>query len=149
MPHGIEAIRRHIREVDNVPLLVSLFTDSTPETIQKMLEIFREYGESVLAIGSGYRCYHSSIFQSANIASSLVCLPGLAPSIPGSERDLILRFSGYDAKRLDRNDVEFVFRLIGLGTFNLLQKDSHQSGNSSALTRMFDTFILILFRAAT
>eukprot|EP01033_Poteriospumella_lacustris_P018497 gene18497-13314_t len=81
MPHGIEAIKRHIREVDNVPLLVSLFTDSTPSTIRQMLEIFREYGETVLAIGSGYRCYHSDIFHSANIASSIATLPGVVPSI--------------------------------------------------------------------
>ena len=29
LPHGVEEIRRHVADVDNVPLLVSLFTDST------------------------------------------------------------------------------------------------------------------------
>jgi len=31
LPHGIEAIRTHLETVDNVPLLVSLYTDATPE----------------------------------------------------------------------------------------------------------------------
>ena len=42
-------------EVDNVPLLVSLFTDSTPSTVKSMIDIFRENGEVVLSIGSAYR----------------------------------------------------------------------------------------------
>ena len=31
LPHGIKAIRNHLETVDNVPLLVSLYTDATPE----------------------------------------------------------------------------------------------------------------------
>lgn len=121
MPHGIEAIKRHIREVDNVPLLVSLFTDSTPSTIRQMLEIFREYGETVLAIGSGYRCYHSDIFHSANIASSIATLPGVVPSIASKEQTLFDRFPKYDRYAISQMDIELAFRLVGLGTFNLIQ----------------------------
>lgn len=121
MPHGIEAIKRHIREVDNVPLLVSLFTDSTPSSIRQMLEIFREYGETVLAIGGGYRCYHSDIFHSANIASSIATLPGVVPSITSKEHELFERFPQHDAHQLSKIDIEFAFRLVGLGTFNLIQ----------------------------
>jgi hypothetical protein len=51
-----QAIRKHLKEVDNVPLLVSLFTDSTPATTKSMIEIFRENGEVVLSLGSAYRC---------------------------------------------------------------------------------------------
>jgi hypothetical protein len=29
MPHGIQSIQKHLQTVDNVPLLVSLYTDST------------------------------------------------------------------------------------------------------------------------
>ena len=43
LPHGIAAIRRHLEQVDNVPLLVSLFTDSTTETIDEMIQIFQQY----------------------------------------------------------------------------------------------------------
>ena len=31
--------------MDNVPLLVSLYTDATPDTIRQMVGVFRGYGE--------------------------------------------------------------------------------------------------------
>ena len=37
LPHGIESVRRHLIEVDNVPLLVSLFTDVTKHTTTQMV----------------------------------------------------------------------------------------------------------------
>lgn len=37
LPHGIESVKRHLKEVDNVPLLVSLFTDVTKETTMQMV----------------------------------------------------------------------------------------------------------------
>lgn len=55
LPHGIEAIKKHLIQVDNVPLLVSLFTDATPDTIKSMVGILREHGEVVMSIGSAYR----------------------------------------------------------------------------------------------
>lgn len=36
LPHGIESVRQHLEEVDNVPLLVSLFTDVTKETTMEV-----------------------------------------------------------------------------------------------------------------
>jgi hypothetical protein len=51
MPHGIEAIKSHLQEVDNVPLLVSLFTDATPVSVKQMVQVFRDNGEVVLTIG--------------------------------------------------------------------------------------------------
>ncbi len=37
LPHGIEKIKRHIREVDNVPLLVKMFSDATPQNTMEMV----------------------------------------------------------------------------------------------------------------
>ena len=37
LPHGIDAVRRHLKEVDNVPLLVSLFTDVTKVYTREMV----------------------------------------------------------------------------------------------------------------
>ena len=37
LPHGIDAVRRHLKEVDNVPLLVSLFTDVTKINTKEMV----------------------------------------------------------------------------------------------------------------
>lgn len=37
LPHGIESVKRHLRDVDNVPLLVSLFTDVTKPSTRQMV----------------------------------------------------------------------------------------------------------------
>ena len=39
LPHGIESVRYHLKEVDNVPLLVSLFTDVTKLTTMQMVRL--------------------------------------------------------------------------------------------------------------
>jgi hypothetical protein len=121
MPHGIEAIKQHIQTVDNVPLLVSLFTDATPHTIKSMLEIFREYGEVVLAVGASYRSYNQHIYASANISTSVSCLPSVLPCLPAEEKDLLTLFPVYSTNSLTRADLRLSFDLVGLGTVNLLQ----------------------------
>jgi len=52
LPHGVEAIRRHLETVDDVPLLVSLFTDATPRSTREMLAIFRANDSTTLACGT-------------------------------------------------------------------------------------------------
>ena len=37
LPHGVEDVKRHLKEVDNVPLLVSLYTDVTKKTTAEMV----------------------------------------------------------------------------------------------------------------
>jgi hypothetical protein len=39
LPHGVEDVRKHLEEVDNVPLLVSLYTDVTKETTRDMVRV--------------------------------------------------------------------------------------------------------------
>ena len=56
--------------MDNVPLLVSLFTDCTPASTRQMVEIMQEHGEVVAMLGS------SANFQ--NIRSFLVADASLA-----------------------------------------------------------------------
>ncbi|XP_015786071.1 transmembrane protein 94 [Tetranychus urticae] len=62
LPKGIEQIRPHLKEVDNVPLLVSLFTDCTPQTTREMIEIMQENGEVVCVIGSAANVHNIPIF---------------------------------------------------------------------------------------
>lgn len=52
LPKGIDNIRPHLENVDNVPLLVSLFTDCTADTANEMIKIMQEYEEVVCVIGS-------------------------------------------------------------------------------------------------
>jgi hypothetical protein len=60
-----------------VPLLVSLFTDSTPATTKSMIEIFRENGEVVLSLGSAYRSLVSLAPLTRGQELQPVDLPGL------------------------------------------------------------------------
>ncbi|VDN33142.1 unnamed protein product [Cylicostephanus goldi] len=62
LPTGIAAVRPHLEQVDNVPLLVNLITDCTPQANLEMLEIMQEYGEMVLAIGSSLSVTNTDIF---------------------------------------------------------------------------------------
>ena len=50
LPRGIENIRPHLETMDNVPLLVSLFTDCVPATTKEMLKIMQV---SVYRLGVG------------------------------------------------------------------------------------------------
>jgi hypothetical protein len=43
LPHGVEDVRRHLKEVDNVPLLVSLYTDVTKKTAANMVSLFTDF----------------------------------------------------------------------------------------------------------
>ncbi|KAI9998101.1 hypothetical protein PInf_002435 [Phytophthora infestans] len=71
LPHGVEAIKRHLAEVDNVPLLVSLYTDSTPDTISEMISIFQENHEVVMGVGSSLKESNAPLFSKADLAVAL------------------------------------------------------------------------------
>jgi len=43
LPRGVDEIRPHIENVDNVPLLVSLFTDCTPSATRQMVSTSLDY----------------------------------------------------------------------------------------------------------
>eukprot|EP00804_Cyclotella_cryptica_P006214 CCRYP_015276-RB/>CCRYP_015276-RB protein AED:0.09 eAED:0.09 QI:480/1/1/1/0.8/0.83/6/1636/1103 len=43
LPHGVEDVRRHLKEVDNVPLLVSLYTDVTKQSTAEMVSYSSAY----------------------------------------------------------------------------------------------------------
>jgi hypothetical protein len=124
MPHGIKAIKTHLRTVDNVPLLVSLFTDATPSSVKQMVEVFREYGEVVLTIGGGYRAHNHDIYSASNVSCSVTVLPGVGDScgvLPAAEGALLDQFPVHSPCSLTRSDVMLSFQLIGLTTINLLQ----------------------------
>jgi hypothetical protein len=69
LPRGIKNIEPHIQNVDNVPLLVSLFTDCSPEATKEMLRIMQQHGEVCVVIGSSANLHsNSQIFLQANCA---------------------------------------------------------------------------------
>ncbi|CAB0035951.1 unnamed protein product [Trichogramma brassicae] len=68
LPRGIDKIRPHIELIDNVPLLVSLFTDCTTAVTREMLHIMQDYGEVVCVLGSAANAENMPIFMQADAA---------------------------------------------------------------------------------
>jgi hypothetical protein len=131
MPHGVESIKKHLQEVDNVPILVSLYTDATPKTIQQMVEVFHNYGEIVLTIGSSYRAHNQYIFNSSDVAVAIAMLPGDSSQIPISVDNILDKFPSFSNSTLSRADVLLHFRLVSLGTVPLLQTPANYSISST------------------
>ena len=75
LPRGVSAIRAHLERVDNVPLLVSLFTDCRPADVKEMIRIYQENGESVMCMGSSLKVDNAECFMQADIAASLDPIP--------------------------------------------------------------------------
>lgn len=71
LPKGIKNIRPHLENVDNVPLLVSLFTDCTPSTTCEMISIMQDYGEVVCALGSAANMNNISTFLQSDISIAI------------------------------------------------------------------------------
>ncbi|MGH0117033.1 UNVERIFIED_CONTAM: hypothetical protein FKN15_024978 [Acipenser sinensis] len=74
LPKGIENVRPHLENIDNVPLLVPLFTDCTPETMCEMVEVMQEYGEVVCCLGSVLNSKNNAVFLQSDIRPSLQVL---------------------------------------------------------------------------
>lgn len=82
LPRGIENIRPHMEQVDNVPLLVSLFTDCSPEATLEMVRIMQEYGEVVCCLGSALHLFNVPIFLQADCS---IAVEPLAPQLCGRQ----------------------------------------------------------------
>lgn len=121
MPHGVRAIRKHLAEVDNVPLLVSLYTDSTPSSIKEIVQVFKEYGEVVLTIGSSHRLTNRDLFYESDLACGVSMLPGEQKAIPSHEISAISSLPTTGSSNLCRADLLLTFRLISLNSSSLLQ----------------------------
>ncbi|XP_053564982.1 transmembrane protein 94 isoform X2 [Bombina bombina] len=71
LPRGIHQVRPHLQNIDNVPLLVPLFTDCTPDTMCEMIQIMQEYGEVTCCIGSSASIRNSGLYLQSDISLSL------------------------------------------------------------------------------
>ena len=75
LPKGIDNVRPHLKHVDNVPLLVPLFTDCTTDTIREMIAVMQENREIVLCLGNAWNRENLTIFAQADMSLSLVPEP--------------------------------------------------------------------------
>jgi len=68
LPRGVENVRPHLRDVDDIPLHVSLFAECDPASMVEMVRIYRENGEVVCVIGSSMNPVNSAVMLEANVA---------------------------------------------------------------------------------
>eukprot|EP00917_Polyrhabdina_sp_WS-2016_P008876 GHVP01019791.1.p1 GENE.GHVP01019791.1~~GHVP01019791.1.p1 ORF type:complete len:1363 (+),score=198.85 GHVP01019791.1:41-4129(+) len=78
LPSGVDNVAMHIEEVDNVPLLVSLFSNGDSNSIAKMIEIYQNKEEVVTVVGSSLRSSNFDLFDQGNCSISF--LPRIQPT---------------------------------------------------------------------
>ena len=72
LPKGVHNVRPHLKNVDNVPLLVPLFTDCTVDAVREMIEIMQENGEVVMCLGNAWNPDNLSIFAQSDVSLSIL-----------------------------------------------------------------------------
>eukprot|EP00762_Andalucia_godoyi_P003620 ANDGO_00743.mRNA.1 hypothetical protein len=117
LPHGIPSIRDHLQDVDDVPLLVSLFCDSRPEGVADMTSIYHENGDIVCCVGNASSLRHLKTFLTADVTlgtaphfTSWILPDGLptssvsvAATLPHTHLFECLSLSLYEARRVAHN----------------------------------------------
>ncbi|XP_056285010.1 transmembrane protein 94 isoform X2 [Pseudoliparis swirei] len=71
LPRGIQQVRPHLKNIDNVPLLVPLFTDCTPDTMWEMIKIMQENREVTCCLGSSANFRNSRLFLQSDLSIAL------------------------------------------------------------------------------
>ncbi|XP_047465061.1 transmembrane protein 94 isoform X2 [Mugil cephalus] len=71
LPRGIHQVRPHLKNIDNVPLLVPLFTDCTPDTMCEMMKIMQENREVTCCLGSSANFRNSRLFLQSDVSIAL------------------------------------------------------------------------------
>ncbi|KAI8393406.1 uncharacterized protein BYT42DRAFT_5272 [Radiomyces spectabilis] len=71
LPRGIDQIRPHLENVDDIPLHVSLFAECTPLAIKEMIRIFQENGEVVCSIGNALNVKNTESFALSDISIAM------------------------------------------------------------------------------
>eukprot|EP00116_Pleurobrachia_bachei_P002054 sb/3462316/ len=72
LPQGIRSIKPHLESVDNVPLLVPLFSSCTPPAIREMIQIMQENNELVCCVGSSLQSKNFRVFLQADSGIGMV-----------------------------------------------------------------------------
>ncbi|PIA18363.1 hypothetical protein COEREDRAFT_96064 [Coemansia reversa NRRL 1564] len=75
LPRGIENIRPHLAEVDDIPLQISLFAECTPESTREMIKIFQENGDIACCIGSALKDSNTLTFAVTDLAVGVEPIP--------------------------------------------------------------------------
>ncbi|KAJ2161097.1 hypothetical protein GGF46_001768 [Coemansia sp. RSA 552] len=75
LPRGINNIRTHLREVDDIPLQVSLFAECTAQATREMITIFQDHGDVACCVGSALHDSNTLTFAVADLAIGVEPIP--------------------------------------------------------------------------
>jgi len=120
LPHGVEEVKKHLEDVDNVPLLVSLYTDCTKQSAADMVNVFMDYKDTVLSVGLSHLPGNQDIFSRADLA---IGVDVLAEDVSFSDN------STDEWNTLQPDEVAFISRISAHSSvFNLFKSTSHLNG---------------------
>lgn len=91
LPRGVHNIRPHLRDVDDIPLHISLFAECEPSSTAEMLKIYKENEDTVLVVGSTLNWTNYEVIAGAN--ASIGMEPAGIRSATGSGRLSSMSFS--------------------------------------------------------
>jgi hypothetical protein len=86
LPRGIEQIRDHLENVDDIPLQVSLFAECSPSAVTEMIKIYQEYGEVVCCIGNSLNYVNTPSFAAADLGIAVEPLNRHIATSPASRK---------------------------------------------------------------
>ncbi|KAJ2375881.1 hypothetical protein GGI05_007085, partial [Coemansia sp. RSA 2603] len=77
LPRGIDSIRPHLEQVDDIPLQISLFAEAAPPATREMVRIFQENGDIVCCIAGALGDANALTFAAADLAVAVEPRPHL------------------------------------------------------------------------
>ncbi|KAJ2765180.1 hypothetical protein IWQ57_004878, partial [Coemansia nantahalensis] len=97
LPRGIENIRAHLEEVDDIPLQISLFAECAPDSTREMIQIFQENDDVACCIGSALRASNTLTFAVADMAVGVEPIPHFNSVVYGYGQSQAAGAAGHDA----------------------------------------------------
>lgn len=93
LPQGISSVRNHLENIDDVPLLISLFSDCVSSTSEEMIRILQEKGGVVCVIGNSLHADQFKIFCQSDVSIALDPYPAMDCSIINDRKTHLMRSS--------------------------------------------------------
>ncbi|KAJ1503977.1 hypothetical protein HMI56_001854 [Coelomomyces lativittatus] len=75
LPRGISEIHHHLQQVDDIPLHVSLFAESSPSKMASMIHLFQDHQDVVCCLGSTLSLHPPRSFMAADLAIGMHPIP--------------------------------------------------------------------------
>ena len=101
LPQGVSTVRNHLKFIDDVPLLISLFSDCVSSTSEDMIRILQENGGIVCVVGSSLHFNHADVFSQADVCICLDPLPfsecSVLPARKAAKSDFYIPSPAYSA----------------------------------------------------